>query len=354
MAPSQQGVVGGGRSMSESDLREDEEDDEEEMEERRRRRRGQDRIRGLSYEQLDSLTMPLAPRRPPRTYPPPPGQLTRAPSQATMHMTTVPQSLVARQLGSRHHPTRSSLRHSRMLVLINHGRVPRRYLPGVVSRLHYGVFLCVTQILLGLLLAGLAIWKSSLQPGQGHPRLDWPLYSCLLTLASGWIGLVLVSCCRYYYPGAATQPCLFPIRTPSILLVLLIALLAALLSLVAGISHLLHLLTLHSAKCSWEQPAPVLESWPQSSCLCISPTSLWQEGHLLYPGLACPQVHSLLPPLLLSLSLANLLSSIACLAFMLLLSCSTHNLTFRQWRDDRKGLSTNQDCRTPMLPRNLL
>ena len=91
MAPSQQGVVGGGRSMSESDLREDEEDDEEEMEERRRRRRGQDRIRGLSYEQLDSLTMPLAPRRPPRTYPPPPGQLTRAPSQATMHMTTVPQ-----------------------------------------------------------------------------------------------------------------------------------------------------------------------------------------------------------------------------------------------------------------------
>ena len=32
---------------------------------------------------------------------------------------------------------------------------------------------------------------------QGHPRLDWPLYSCLLTLASGWIGLVLVSCCRW-------------------------------------------------------------------------------------------------------------------------------------------------------------
>ena len=66
------------------------------------------------------------------------------------------------------------------------------------------------------------------------------------------------------------------------------------------------------------------------------------------------QVHSLLPPLLLSLSLGNLLSSIACLAFMLLLSCSTHNLTFRQWRDDRKGLTTGQDCRTPMLPRSLL
>ena len=66
------------------------------------------------------------------------------------------------------------------------------------------------------------------------------------------------------------------------------------------------------------------------------------------------QVHSLLPPLLLTLSLGNLLSSIACLAFMLLLSCSTHNLTFRQWREDRKGLTTGQDCRTPMLPRSLL
>ena len=77
--------------MSESDLREDEEEDEEEFEERRRRRRGQERVRGRSYEQLDSLTQPLAPRRPPRTYPPPPGQLTRAPSQATMHLTTVPQ-----------------------------------------------------------------------------------------------------------------------------------------------------------------------------------------------------------------------------------------------------------------------
>merc|ERR1719189_3072397 len=104
MAPSQQGVVvGGGRSMSESDLRE-EEDEEEHNDERRRQRRGQDRVRGRSYEQLDSLTLPIiAPRRTPRTYPPPPGQLTRAPSQATMHLTTVPQSLVARQLGSRHH-----------------------------------------------------------------------------------------------------------------------------------------------------------------------------------------------------------------------------------------------------------
>ena len=61
-----------------------------------------------------------------RAPPPPPpvrvSSLQRAPSQALMHYTTVPQSLVTRSLGSRHQPTRSSLRHSRMLVLIKQGR----------------------------------------------------------------------------------------------------------------------------------------------------------------------------------------------------------------------------------------
>lgn len=52
---------------------------------------------------------------------PPPGELQRAPSQATMHHTTVPQAIVSRTLGSRHHPTRSSLRHSRMLVMVKNG-----------------------------------------------------------------------------------------------------------------------------------------------------------------------------------------------------------------------------------------
>ena len=77
----------------------------------------------------DSSTLPLPPRRgrytklpPPDIYPPPPGILQRAPSQATMHFTTVPQSLVSRSISTRHHPTRSSLRHSRMLVMIKEGK----------------------------------------------------------------------------------------------------------------------------------------------------------------------------------------------------------------------------------------
>jgi len=123
------------------------------------------------------------------------------------------------------------------------------------------------------------------------------------------------------------------------------------LSLISAVSHILHLLTLHTAQCSWDQPAGVQESWPPSSCLCISTGALWQHGHLLYPGLACPQVHSVLPPLLLSLALLNLVSCLACVAFMLLLSCSTHNLTFRHWRDSRKG---REEASSPMLPRAIL
>ena len=61
------------------------------------------------------------PPPPPRLSSLPLTQLRRAPSQALMHHTTVPQSLVTRALGSRHAPTRSSLRHSRMLVLLRQG-----------------------------------------------------------------------------------------------------------------------------------------------------------------------------------------------------------------------------------------
>jgi hypothetical protein len=51
------------------------------------------------------------------------GGLRRHPSQAQMWYTTVPTSLVnsRKDLGSRHAPTRRSLRHSRMMVLSRTG-----------------------------------------------------------------------------------------------------------------------------------------------------------------------------------------------------------------------------------------
>ena len=81
--------------------------------------------------------------------------------------------------------------------------------------MQYGVFLCLTQLFLGSLLVGLAIWKVSLQHDM-YSRGDWPLYSGVVVLLSGWCGLVLVTCCRYYYPGSKHHICIFPIKTHGI------------------------------------------------------------------------------------------------------------------------------------------
>jgi len=306
----------------------------------------------------DSSTMPLHQKNglytkipPPETYPPPPGILQRAPSQATMHFTTVPQSLVSRSISTRHHPTRSSLRHSRMLVMIKEGKVPRKYLPGVVSRIQYGLFLCLAQVFLGSLLVGLAVWQLSLQQEITRPG-DWPLLSGLLVLLSGWSGLILVCCCRYYYPGSKHQACVFPIRTSSILLSLFISLISSILTFISSISHLLHLITFHSSHCS-QPPAP--PGWPPVSCLCLSESRLWEQGELVYPGSSCAQINTFLHPLLLSLTVINLLCMISSLTYMVLVACSKHNLTFRNWRNSRKSeQGDGQGSRTPMLPRNIL
>lgn len=134
------------------------------------------------------------PPPPPRLSSLPLTQLRRAPSQALMHHTTVPQSLVTRALGSRHAPTRSSLRHSRMLVLLRQGTgaqengklpsdhtmlfsplrlnnsiiisVPRKYLPGVLSRSLHGLVVCGAQLVIGSVLVSLAIWRMVLQVTQ--------------------------------------------------------------------------------------------------------------------------------------------------------------------------------------------
>ena len=81
--------------------------------------------------------------------------------------------------------------------------VPRKFLPGVPSRSHHGVFLCVSQLVLGSLLVVLAVWRMTLQD-QLVLSSDWPLYSCVPLLCSGWVDIWLVCCCRYYYPGTIT------------------------------------------------------------------------------------------------------------------------------------------------------
>lgn len=284
----------------------------------------------LTHVSCDHLDKKL-PRVPP---PPPPrvSSLQRAPSQALMHYTTVPQSLVTRSLATRHQPTRSSLRHSRMLVMIREGRVPRKYLPGVLSRSKYGLLVSVSQLVLGLIMLGLAVWRMMIQE-QMTLVWDWPLYSGVACLWSGWVGVWLICCCRYYYPPYSQQPgsCVFPINSFSIIFSLLICLVSSVFCLVSTISHLLHLLTLMSASCDPPLKTPV--SWPQHSCLCLSQSRLWRHGELVYPGTDCDHLLSIQPPLLIILILLNIISMFCSLIFMLLLACSKHNLTFRNWRN---------------------
>ncbi|XP_047495906.1 uncharacterized protein LOC125043712 [Penaeus chinensis] len=84
--------------------------------------------------------------------------LVRTPSQANNLSTTVPQSLVVQNLGGRHTPTRSSLRHSRMIVLAKNGQKlrDRRWPPNSLGRV--GVLVVTAQILVGVMAVTLAAW----------------------------------------------------------------------------------------------------------------------------------------------------------------------------------------------------
>ena len=183
---------------------------------------------------------------------------------------------------------------------------------------------------------------------------DWPLYSGVPTICSGWVGVWLICCCRYYYPQHShhTGTCVFPINTFSIvsrqwsalpqqlivivsfqIFSLLISLVSSVFCLVSAISHLFHLLTLVSASCA--PPVKTPATWPAASCLCLSSPgswALWQGGELVYPGTDCGHLLTIQPPLLVSLTLLNIVSMFCSLTFMLLLACSKHNITFRNWR----------------------
>ena len=82
----------------------------------------------------------------------------------------------------------------------------------------------MSQLVLGSLLVVLAVWRMTLQD-QLVLSSDWPLYSGVPLLCSGWVDVWLLCCCRYYYPGTVTShrdtcPPVFPINTASIVSIL--------------------------------------------------------------------------------------------------------------------------------------
>ena len=59
--------------------------------------------------------------------------------------------------------------------------VPRKYLPGVLSRSLHGLVVCVAQLVLGSVLIVLAIWRMVLQVTQ------------LFTLTFSWGSMIVVT-----------------------------------------------------------------------------------------------------------------------------------------------------------------
>ena len=115
----------------------------------------------------NNSTLPLPPRHKRRGNLPP---LQRAPSQATMIYTTVPQAMVSTNQVTRHRPTRTSLRHSRNIVTKKRSEVVEK------MRLGYLVtYLGVGQVMLGGVLSLAAIVHLAIYSWPVH--LDWPLAS---------------------------------------------------------------------------------------------------------------------------------------------------------------------------------
>ncbi|XP_066990242.1 uncharacterized protein [Macrobrachium rosenbergii] len=119
-------------------------------------------------------------------------QLVRSPSQANNLCTTVPQSLVVQNLGGRHTPTRSSLRHSRMLVMARNGKAirDRRWSANSLGRV--GVLVVTAQILVGVMGCTLATWFLMWAPSLRFREV--PHYAGVPVFLAGVCGAILISC----------------------------------------------------------------------------------------------------------------------------------------------------------------
>eukprot|EP00096_Caligus_rogercresseyi_P011853 TRINITY_DN4808_c0_g1_i1.p1 TRINITY_DN4808_c0_g1~~TRINITY_DN4808_c0_g1_i1.p1 ORF type:complete len:333 (+),score=63.07 TRINITY_DN4808_c0_g1_i1:113-1111(+) len=285
-------------------------------------------------------------------------RLERHPSQANMWSTTVPQSLVNQKLGSRHAPTRSSLRHSRMLVLSRSsgGAVPRKYLPPVVEQIPLGTALVSIQFIFGVILTALAgyslIWSPHLV------AQDVPHYSGLAFLLSGWIGLMLVTCCRHHYPGTRQVGCVFPVKFHHIMMAVLITGFSVLFGIFAFVFHSLHFYSLLLKPTCREIPLPIsAPEWfsklldltrekPPVSCRCEGSSPFGST--LEYPGLPCSDVLSVYTGILGSSAVLNLLATGGASWFVLLL---LQNRRPAQLQSSSSSSTTSNDSETQILQR---
>ncbi|CAH0390050.1 unnamed protein product [Bemisia tabaci] len=239
----------------------------------------------------------------------------RLPSQLHNMSTTVPQNISNNTIGGRHAPTRSSLRHSRMIVLNKHGKVPRKYQVPIIYDYKMATSLVILQIILGFVVCSLATWLILWAPRLSVPLI--PYWSGIPLALSGVFGVMLMCCFRKDHPGLPLSSCALVFKVLS----LLITGVACVACLTAGISAVLHLVFLYDATC---QPINTVNT----TCVCdgvINPTFEYFDvvtyvfgSSYHYFDLNCLQVRHILTVLLIGSSIANFLASLMLILYIYL------------------------------------
>ncbi|XP_073831419.1 uncharacterized protein isoform X2 [Musca autumnalis] len=180
-------------------------------------------------------------------------------SQTVYMATTVPQNIKGNKIAGRHTPTRSSLRHSRMLVVSNkHYEEIKHPNPMGFHQPNLARWLLILQIIIGILLISLSIWIFVLSPNT--PIQDNPYWCGLVLLITGIIGLILI---RYHRikRDKTREHCFIFLRMDSYVL----ALLSLLLCCVALIFAAIHYSRITASDTKCESVHMLIE---HGSCVC--------------------------------------------------------------------------------------
>ncbi|XP_005177870.1 mucin-2 isoform X2 [Musca domestica] len=180
-------------------------------------------------------------------------------SQTVYMATTVPQNIKGNKIAGRHTPTRSSLRHSRMLVVSNkHYEEIKHPNPMGFHQPNLARWLLILQIIIGILLISLSVWIFVLSPNT--PIQDNPYWCGLVLLITGIIGLILI---RYHRikRDKTREHCFIFLRMDSYVL----ALLSLLLCCVALIFAAIHYSRITASDTKCESVHMLIE---HGSCVC--------------------------------------------------------------------------------------
>ncbi|XP_011315260.1 uncharacterized protein [Fopius arisanus] len=224
--------------------------------------------------------------------------LDKAPTMANCLSTTVPVNLASSQIAGRHTPTRSSLRHSRMIVMHRNGNV-KKSRPPLLRHRKLARTLAALQTILGIAVTSLSLWLLLWSPNL--PLGDNPYWSGMPLLVSGSFGVCLLFCFKREYPGMSPGFCLSTTKAISIFL----SILASLACLLACTAAIIHLVKLSGLECT---PARVRNA----TCACRPKSNIASaaEPALKYVDLNCPEVEGILTILLILSACCNALGAI--------------------------------------------